>query len=207
MKRQRIILASRSPARKAILKEAGLKIGVAYADIDESRLPHESVQRYVMRVAYAKAEKVASKYSPSPQGERAGVRGLPAPIIIGVDTVIAIGAHILGKPKDRKEAARFLKKLSGRWHKVYSGTVMLDTMTGKVQKRLVISKVKCSSLTPKQIDWYIATGEPFHAAGAYSIQGKGRALIESVDGCLTNIIGVSIPVVFGMLKKCRVPLE
>lgn len=186
---RKVILASRSPARKAILKEAGLKIGVAYADIDESRLPHESVERYAMRVAYAKAKKVAGK-----------VEG--APIIIGVDTVIAIGTHILGKPKDRKEAVRFLRKLSGKWHKVYSGTVMLDTKTGRVQKRLVVSKVKCSSLTPKQINWYIATGEPFHAAGAYSIQGKGRALIESVDGCLTNIIGVSIPVVTGMLKKC-----
>jgi septum formation protein len=82
---------------------------------------------------------------------------------------------------------------------------MIDTATGRVRKRLIVSRVKFARLSQEQIEWYISTGEPFHAAGAYSIQGKGRAFIERVDGCLTNIIGVSIPVVFGMLEKmdCR----
>lgn len=191
---RQIILASRSPARRQILKDAGLKIGVAYADIDESRLPRESVEHYAIRVAHAKAKKVATKYP--------GVHR--SPIVIGVDTVIAIGAHILGKPKNIAQARAFLKRLSGRWHKVYTGTVVIDAGTGRALKKLIVSRVKFARLSPAQISWYIKTGEPMHAAGAYSIQGRGRALIESVDGCLTNIIGISIPALMKMLKVITV---
>ncbi|MBI2092748.1 MAG: septum formation protein Maf [Deltaproteobacteria bacterium] len=183
-----IILASRSKARRKLLKEAGLSVRVAYADIDESRLKNEPVSKYAIRVAYAKAKKIAG---------RGGRRGCP--VIIGVDTVISIGKKILGKPKNRAEAFRYLKLLSGRTHKVYSGMAVIDTKNGQIFKDVTISKVKFSKLSSKMIDWYISTGEPLKAAGAYSIQEKGKALVESIDGCLTSIIGISLPKLFRIL--------
>lgn len=187
--KRKIILASRSKARRQILREAGFEIGVAFADVDESVLRGERVGRYTMRVALDKAAAVAKKRRDA--------------VVIGVDTVISLGGMILGKPRDKKEAAKYLRALSGRWHRVYTGTVAVDSVSGKIAKKLVVSRVKFASLSAKQILWYISTGEPLRAAGAYSIQGKGRALIESVSGCLTNVIGISIPVVHGLLKKLK----
>lgn len=190
LQRRNIVLASRSPARRQILIEAGLKLDVKFADIDESRLPRESVSRYAVRVALAKAEKVASSENNA--------------IVIGVDTVIALGNKIYGKPRDREEARKFLRILSGKWHKVYTGTAVIDTLRGKKLRKLVVSKVKFVRLTDKEIEWYISTGEPMQAAGAYAIQGKGMAIVESVNGCLTNIIGISIPVLMKILEQLKV---
>lgn len=188
--RRKIILASRSTARRQILLEAGLNLDVKFADIDETRLPKEPVSKYSIRIALAKAQKIAS--------------GEDNAIVIGVDTVIALGDRIYGKPKNREEASKFLKALSGKWHKVYSGTVIIDTLRNKTFKKVIVSKVKFVKLTEREIDWYISTGEPMHAAGAYAIQGKGMALIESVDGCLSNVIGVSIHFVMGILEQLKV---
>jgi septum formation protein len=186
-KKRKIILASRSPARRHILLEAGLDIDVAYADVDEAVLPREPVARYVVRVADAKAKKVASKYKNA--------------VVIGVDTVISLDGRIIGKPKDKNEARRFLRLLSGRWHKVYTGTVVTDSSTEKTLRSVVVSRVKFARLSGEMINWYVGTGEPMRAAGAYSIQGKGMALVESLNGCLTNVIGVSITVLAGLLKR------
>lgn len=181
-----IILASRSKARRRLLKKAGLRIKIAYADADESRRRSEPIGRYAMRVAIAKAKKVEHLHKGA--------------IIIAADTAIAIDSHIFGKPKNNQEAEKFLKKLSGRWHKVYTGTVVIDAKTGRALKKLVISRVKFEKLSQSQIDWYIGTGEPLRAAGAYSIQGKGGKLIEKVEGCFTNVVGISVPIVMKMLK-------
>lgn len=189
---RQIVLASRSVARKKLLKKAGLRFNVAFADIDESRKRDERVGKYALRLAFEKAKKV-----------EAGV-GHDKPVIIAADTVIAIDSHILGKPRNEKEAVRFLKKLSGRWHKVYTGTAIIDTKAKRTLKKLVVSKVKFLKLSPAHIDWYIKTGEPFKAAGAYSIQGKGSKLIKAVDGCFDNVVGISIPLVLKLLTKLKV---
>lgn len=174
------------------MTDAGLRLGKFYSDIDESRLKNESAKRYAVRLAYLKALKCADTILKK-GGER--------PVVIGVDTVIAYGRDILGKPKNRNEAARFLKTLSGKWHEVYTGVAVLDIKTGKALTKLMVSRVKFAKLSRRMIKWYISTGEPMKAAGAYSIQGKGRALIESVGGCFTNVIGISIPVVMKMLAR------
>lgn len=184
---RKIILASRSPARLELLKEAGLKVNVDYPDINESLKKGESVGLHAARLALEKAKKVSARHKDA--------------VIIGVDTVIALGKKIFGKPKSKKEAVRYLKTLSGKWHKVYSGTVVLDSRSGRYLRKLVVSKVKFARLSKDQINWYVGTGEPLRVAGAYSIQWSGRTLIESVDGCYTNIIGVSVPVLMKMLKS------
>lgn len=191
IQKRKVILASRSPARRAILADAGLKLGAYYSDIDETRLPRESVERHSLRLAYLKAIKCCNAY----YGKKRGT-----PVVIGVDTVIFHAGKVLGKPRNKKEAFKFLSALSGKWHKVYTGVAVIDTRTLKALRKLVVSRVRFTKLTKAQISWYIRTGEPMRAAGAYSIQGKGRALIGSVDGCFTNVIGISIPAVLKMLK-------
>lgn len=187
--KRKLILASRSPARFKLLKGAGLSIRRAFPDIDESRRRGEPVGKYVTRLALKKAEKIAGKH--------------PGDIIIAIDTVIALGQDIFGKPRSRGEARKFLLALSGRWHKVYSGTVVMDASSGRILKKLVTTRVRFKKLSQKMIDWYISTGEPTHAAGAYSIQNKGRKLIDSLDGCFTNVVGISIPTVMKMLKTLK----
>jgi len=211
LQRRKIILASRSPARRQILIEAGLKLDVKFPDIDESRLLREPVSRYAVRVAHEKARKIAEEYSCHPRREcgdpasplDSRLRGNDFPVVIGVDTIIALGNKIFGKPSNREEAKKFLRALSGRWHKVYSGTVVIDTIRNKTIKKLVVSKVRFTKLSEDMIDWYVSTGEPLRVAGAYAIQWKGMALIEAVNGCFTNVIGISIPVLMGMLKKLK----
>ncbi|MBU4485218.1 septum formation protein Maf [bacterium] len=184
---RKIILASRSVARKQTLKDAGIKIGVTYPDVDESRKANEAINEYVLRIAASKAEKVGAS--------------CPNAIIIAVDTVIVKGWKIFGKPKTKAQAMDFLEKLSGKWHEVYSGTVVFDTKNSKIYSKLIKTRVKFAKLDQKTIDWYIKTGEPMKAAGAYAIQGKGKVLIESVEGCYTNVIGISMPWVLSILKR------
>lgn len=190
MKRARkIVLASRSPARFKILREADISITRAFPDINESRHRGENIRHLALRLAEDKAKKIAERKRDA--------------IIIAVDTVISYRDHIFGKPRNKREAKRFLKALSGKTHRVYSGTVVMDAQSGKIIKKLVVTKVKFAKLSREIIEWYISTGEPFRAAGAYSIQNKGRALVESVDGCFTNVIGVSVPLVLKILRELR----
>ena len=172
-----IVLASRSPARLELLREAGLTLKRSFADIDESRLPREHVTDYAIRIARAKADRVSPRFKDA--------------IIITADTIIAYGESIFGKPATKLEARQTLRRLSGRWHDVYSGIVITDTLSKRSHQKLVKTRVKFMKLTDDQIKWYIGTGEPLKAAGAYSIQSKGRVLIEAVDGCLSNVIGIS----------------
>lgn len=189
LQHRKIVLASRSVARRALLRDAGLKIDLAFADIDESRLKGESIDHYALRVATEKSLAVSTRFKDA--------------VIIAVDTVIVLGGKIYGKPASEIDAARTLKRLSGRWHEVHSGTVFLDTKTGKIVKRLVRTRVKFLRLTGRQIDWYVSTGEPLRAAGGYSIQDSGAALIEEVDGCYSNVVGVSVSLVMKILKRLK----
>jgi len=188
--RRKIILASRSKARLKLLRDLGLCVDVEFADIDESKKSGESVASHVKRLAVTKARKIAA--------------GKVKPVVIGVDTVIYFRGKVLGKPKDKKEAVRFLKMLSGKWHEVYSGVAFVDTKSGRVISKVVISRVKFANLSNDAIEWYVSTGEPTHAAGAYSIQGLGLLLTEKIDGCFSNIIGISTSLVLEVLKKFKV---
>jgi septum formation protein len=188
--KRKIVLASRSKARKAILKDVGLKLEVAFPDVDEKRLPKEPIKKFLLRIATNKAKRVA--------------KGHKSAVIIAVDTIIVNGRKIYGKPGNEETAREFLKELSGKWHKVLSGTVVFDSKTKKFYKKLIKTDVKFKKLTKRVIDWYVKTGEPINAAGAYAIQGKGMSLIAELRGCFTNVIGISIPWTLSILKKLNV---
>ncbi len=180
-----LIVATASPNRRAILKDAGLTFGVAEPDVDESVRSGETPEEYVRRLASAKAQSIQDASADA--------------LILTADTCIDIEGDILGKPRDEDDARAMLKRLAGAWHEVWGGIALRDDSTGTIDVRSKVTRVKFMKLSEKLIDWYIATGEPFGRAGAYAIQGKGRTLVESVDGCFTNVIGISLPLVFEML--------
>lgn len=181
-----LIVATASPNRRAILKDAGLAFETAVPETDEAVREGESPEQYVKRLAEAKVRSISGVASDA--------------LILSADTCIDIEGEILGKPRDESHAKKMLERLSGQWHEVWGGIALRDDRADKIDVRGLCTRVKFSPLSPEMMDWYISTGEPMNRAGSYAIQGKGRALVESVDGCFTNVIGLSLPAVFEMLS-------
>ncbi len=170
----KIILASASPRRREILKNAGIDFKVLAADIDESTekiLPHEVVLDISKRKAAAAAKKTDG-------------------VIIAADTVVALDGEILGKPRDDEDAYRMLKALSGREHEVYTGVCVMcgDKCDSFYEK----TKVFFREMADDFIKAYIETGEPRDKAGAYAIQGKCAAYITRIEGDYLNVVGLPL---------------
>lgn len=184
-----LILATRSPARRKLLSNAGLgrRLSFAVSNIDESIWQGETPRAHVRRLARAKACAIQPKRRNS--------------IVIGVDTVVVLGRKIIGKPRDADHARRLLRQLSGRWHMVVSGLAVRDVACGIIRVRVATTRVKFMKLSREQIEWYVKTGEPFGKAGAYAIQGKGAVFIEKIQGSLTNVIGLPMELLMGLLPK------
>lgn len=179
-----LILASASPRRRALLRQAGLRFRVVPSHTTEEVRPGEPPRQYVLRTAEEKARAVASSY--------------PAAWILAADTIVEIDGHILGKPRDEADGRRMLRLLSGRHHRVMTAFVVLraDHQVG----RLVTSTVSFKALSEAQIRAYLATGEPKDKAGAYAVQGQGRALVAEVDGSYTNVVGLPMDEVLASLQ-------
>ncbi len=192
----RLLLASASPRRRELLRLIGARFTVAASRFDESTLQHlTDPEEYVRCAAEGKAAEVAAR--------RAG-------IIMGVDTdVVAPDGSILGKPEDEEDAARMLRRLSGRTHTVYSGVVLLQSDGKTVTRRaarLIGTQVTFGDLSEAAIRAYVATGEPRDKAGAYAIQGGALAFVTRIEGDLSNVIGLPLWTVAQMLAEFGVPL-
>jgi septum formation protein len=186
------ILASQSPRRSELLRQIGLSFTIDPADVDETFLSGESPETYAVRVALEKA-RVASK--------RAG-KG----IVIAADTIVVLNSTILGKPADACDAERMLDMLSGKMHRVITGLVLRDAATERTITRTAVTKVWFKSLSPGEIWSYVATGEPLDKAGAYAIQEKGALLVEKIEGCYFNVVGLPLSLLGAMLKELGVDL-
>ena len=151
--------------------------------IPEERLEDESPEAYVHRLAEEKA---------------AAVGAGPGEVVLGADTVVVLDHHVLEKPADAADARRMLALLSGREHQVITG-VCLRNGSAKITDRAV-TRVRFAPLTDAEIDEYVATGEPLDKAGAYAIQGRASKLVESIDGCFFNVMGLPIALVYRHLK-------
>ncbi len=187
-----IILASKSPRRRDLLHQAGLSFTVEEADVDEEVLPGEKPLTYAMRVALDKARAVCTR-------TKSG-------IIIAADTIVVLGDVILGKPLDARDAERMLSMLSGKTHRVITGLAVLDAHSGRMQIGSAVTKVRFHTLTQDLILSYINTGEPFDKAGAYGIQGKGALLVDGIDGCYTNVVGLPLSLLGQMLLNFGIKL-
>jgi len=182
----RLVLASASPRRSQLLASVGLDFDVVPAHIDESVLPGETPGDYVARLSQEKAAAVAG---------RVGAKSW----IVAADTTVDIDGRILEKPVDGADARRMLRLLSGRVHLVHTGlTVRSADLTDTV---VVETAVRFVETTDDLLDWYVGTGEPFDKAGAYAIQGAGGALVERIDGSVTNVIGLPLVETLELLRR------
>ena len=185
-----LILASKSPRRAEILRDAGFSFDVHATHVDETRRPRESPRHYVQRLAHAKARVAAEQMR----------RNKRAAIVIGADTAVLVQGGVLGKPSDVKEARRMLTLLSGRTHQVLTGVSILRIPESAELHHVETTRVRFLKLSKSEIDDYIATGEPFDKAGAYGIQGIGGRFVASIEGCYFNVMGLPLSRVWSMLR-------
>ena len=183
----RLILASSSPRRARILQSLGLKFEVRPADVDETVLPGEAPRAAVRRLARWKA------LVPD--------RG-PTDCVIAADTVVVLGARILGKPRNRAEAMSMLADLSGRTHTVVTGVAILSA--GKTATVVDLTHVRFRRMDEAEIERYVRTGEPMDKAGAYHVEGGGAAFIEAIHGSPSNVAGLSVTTARRLLKRAGV---
>ena len=181
-----IILASSSPRRKDLLRQIGVEFSIDPADVDERVLPNEVPEGYAVRVALDKARLAASR----------AVAG----IVIAADTIVVVDDEILGKPADAGDAERMLKMLSGKAHRVITGLAVMDAATGRTLTRTSITRVWFRRLMQQEIVSYIATGEPLDKAGAYGIQERGALLVDKIDGCYFNVVGLPLSLLGKLLR-------
>jgi septum formation protein len=187
----RIILASSSPRRAEILRNAGIIFEIRLTQIDEAALPGELAQEMVARLAEAKARAAAAEID-------AGMREC---IIVGADTIVELDGEILGKPKDPAHAHEMLAKLSGRTHHVLTGIFLLRLPGHATRAAVEISAVTLAPITGEEIDAYVATGEPMGKAGAYAIQGGAGRYIPRIEGCYFNIVGLPLARLYALLRE------
>lgn len=186
---QDIILASASPRRRELLSQLGINFQVVPSDADESLLADETPEAHVIRLSTDKAMTIAGRISQ------------PGRWFIGSDTVVVRDNTILGKPVDAAEASVMLSKLSGRSHRVISGYAVHDRTTGRTISAAVTTRVFFKELTVREIEGYIATGEPFDKAGAYAIQGIGSFMVPKIEGSYTNVVGLPLCEVISALEE------
>ena len=188
-----LVLASRSPRRRELLAGAGFRFDVVPADIDERQRSGESPTAYVRRMAREKADAVAGR----PTGEAGGLGG--SRVVVAADTIVVLDGRVLGKPVDARDASSMLRRLSGRMHRVLTG-VALRHATHRVDA-VERSDVTFVELDDAMIDWYVATGEPLDKAGSYGIQGAASRFIERIDGSYTNVVGLPLSRLDGLLRE------
>ena len=183
-----LVLASASPRRQELLRNAGVAFEAQPADIPEDPLPGEAAKNCAERLAREKALAVA--------------RQRPHDVVLGADTVVVVGGDLLGKPSDAADAARMLRLLSGREHQVITGVCLV--VSGQWSVASQTTSVTMSEITEKEIADYVASGEPMDKAGAYAIQGIASRWIPRIEGDYSNVVGLPIALVWRMLRDARV---
>lgn len=175
-----LILASQSPRRSELLRNAGIDVTVQPGNVDESQQHGESPEHYVRRLASDKA------------------RSVPGEWVLGADTIVVAQGQVLGKPRDAEDAARMLQILSGREHTVITGICLKGRETIVDHEA---TQVWFAELTLRDIRDYIASGEPMDKAGAYAIQGLASKFVERIEGSYSNVVGLPVAMVYKHLKS------
>jgi septum formation protein len=211
-----LVLASASPRRRELLTQAGFAFEVHPAHIPEDPYPNEDPTAYVVRLAREKAQAVYNALvlkghgfsraeSDSKNARALAPEGMlpESLVVLGADTTVTLDNHILGKPEDPADAARMLRLLSGRTHRVITGVAVVTAARTEVASEA--TTVQFLPLSEEAIAAYIATGEPMDKAGAYAIQGRAARWIPRIEGCYFNVVGLPIALVSSLLESCRLP--
>jgi septum formation protein len=184
----KLILASASPRRAQVLRDAGLDFQIISSALDETPFDGESPQDLVRRLAENKAHLVAH-------------RAIAPALIIAADTVVAVDSRTFGKPRDASEAREMLRQLAGRTHSVHSGLAVIRLPDETLRLELETTQVSFAPLSDHEIAAYISSGEPFDKAGAYAVQGRGGRFITRIEGCYFNVVGLPLARLYGVLRK------
>jgi septum formation protein len=175
----RLILASSSPRRAQILRDAGLVFSIISSAVDETPIPGEAPGELVLRLANAKAELVAA-------------RSVGPAIVVAADTVVVLEGQILGKPRSTDDARHMLEKLSGHMHSVVTGVSLIRLPDVEQRAFVETTLVHFDRLSANEITRYLATDEPHDKAGAYAIQGRAGRYIPRIEGCYYNVVGLPL---------------
>ena len=181
-----LVLASASPRRQELLRNAGISFTVQAADIDETPLADEKAEQYARRLAREKALAVA--------------RLRPQDHVLGADTIVVVDGAILGKPRDAADAARMLRLLSGRTHEVITGVCLVKAGGSEVVVSSETTRVTMNELSDAEIQAYVASGEPMDKAGAYAIQGMASRWIPRIEGDYSTVVGLPVALVYDLLR-------
>jgi septum formation protein len=188
-----VVLASASPRRRALLAAIGVDARVIPADIDETAIAGEVAEAMVARLAAAKAAAVVARLAAA-----------DGPLVIAADTVVVVDGEMLGKPADAAEAGAFLERLGGRSHTVLTGHCL--RLGAAAASRVRRTDVTFRTLDDADVRRYVASGEGRDKAGGYAIQGRGAGLVEAIDGCYSNVVGLSLPTVIALARSLGVRL-
>jgi len=184
------VLASSSPRRTALLDGVGVTHLVDPPGVDETAMPGETPAALTERLARLKAETVAARH--------------PEAIVLGADTIVSVENRILGKPGSDAEWAAMLRLLSGRTHLVNTGVALVKE--GQMVSEVGQTEVRFRDLSEREIAWYVASGESRDKAGGYALQGKGAALVASIHGSFTNVVGLPVELLIRLAARIGIPL-
>ncbi len=181
------VLASASPARKRLLQTAGIEPVVRQSDFDESQIQLSEPAALVETLALHKAQTVASQFSDA--------------LVLGCDSVLSVRGEIHGKPADPEEAIARWQLMRGTVGELYTGHALIDLSQDKTIVRCGITRVYFADVSDRVIAAYVATGEPLKCAGCFALEGRGGLFVEKLEGCHSNVIGLSLPLLRQMLDE------
>jgi len=180
-----LVLASASPRRAELLRDAGFQFIVHPPDVDESLISDETPQAYVVRLAATKLESARRSHRDA--------------IVIAADTAVVVDGVVLGKPDDDRQAAEMLRRLSGRTHEVLTG-VAVEGPAGRTAG-IASTVVHFTHLTEEDLAWYVASGEPRDKAGGYGIQGLASRFVDRIEGSYTNVVGLPVALTVRLIAR------
>ncbi len=181
------VLASASPARLKLLRMVGIEPTVCKSDFDEDSIQIEDAEELVKTLARCKGETVAPKFNGA--------------LVLGCDSVLTVNDRIYGKPESPQIAIARWRGMRGKMGKIYTGHALIDL---KQQRQIVlcgITNVHFANISDRTIEAYVATGEPLNCAGSFALEGKGGMFVEKIEGCHSNVIGLSLPLLYQMIEK------
>jgi septum formation protein len=191
----RLVLASASPARRALLKTAGIDADVLVSGVDETTVEAEDAYTLSLALARMKARTVAAR-----------MQAEPGVLILGCDSVLAFDGEILGKPADAGEAIKRWQAMRGRSGVLHTGHHLTDLVGGRQAEEVGTTVVHFADVTDAEIEAYVATGEPLQVAGSFTIDGRGGAFVERIEGDHGNVIGLSLPLLRRLLRDLNVSI-
>jgi septum formation protein len=183
----KIILASGSPRRAALLTNVGVEFELEPSLVQERPHTGEAPPDYIIRLARAKVVAVARRHDSG--------------LVIGADTIVVLDGRLLGKPEDEEDARRMLRQLSGKWHAVMTGVALYDAGTRREVADYDKTLVRFAQVSEREIDWYVESGEPMDKAGGYGIQGLGGLFVEEIAGNYYNVVGLPLPLLYRLARR------